>query len=291
MWRIAVSSAGSSLLERDSAEAKRVVAVAAASSVVFAIGLIMTARAVRASVRLTTMRSDFVSAVTHELKTPIATIKAAAETLAKDRLTGMTVHTCGNIVLMETTRLARLVENLLAYARMTPVNDTYTFKPIAVAAVLNDIQEDFEARLDRHGFELEVAIGNHVRDVMGDRFALRLLFGNLVDNAIKYSNERRAVRLSAADIDGRVVIEVVDSGTGIAADELPHVGKRFVHASGGAGGGSGLGLAIATRIAEDHGGTLEIRSTVGIGTTVTVTLPAVKGGGDRERIALTPRPL
>jgi len=274
MWRIAVSSAGSSLLERDSAEAKRVVALAAASCVVFAIGLIMTARAVRASVRLTTMRSDFVSAVTHELKTPIATIKAAAETLAKDRLTGMTVHTCGNIVMMETTRLARLVENLLAYARMTHVNETYTFKPIAVAAVLNDIQEDFEARLDRHGFELEVAIGNDVRDVMGDRFALRLLFGNLVDNAIKYSNERRAVRLSAANVGGRVVIEVVDSGAGIAADELPHVGKRFVHASGGAGGGSGLGLAIATRIAEDHGGTLEIRSTVGIGTTVTVTLPA-----------------
>lgn len=275
-WSIAVTGEASPFMREDSAEANRVLALAAVSSLVFAIGLLMIARAVRASARLTTMRSDFVSAVTHELKTPIATIKAAAETLAKDRLTGMSVHACGRIVMMETSRLGRLVENLLAYSRMTDVTDTYVFKPIEVAAIFNDIQEDFEARLDRDGFELGMTIGSDVHCVDGDRFALRLLFGNLVDNAIKYSSERRSVRLNATRVDHWVVIEVSDQGSGIASHELPQVVKKFVRANGATGAGSGLGLAIAIRIAGDHRGSLDIHSTVGVGTTVIVRLPAVE---------------
>ena len=280
-WSIAVTGASSFLLE-DSAEANRVLAFAAISSLVFAAGLILTVRAVRANARLTTMRSDFVSAVTHELKTPIATIRASAETLAKDRLTGMSVHACGRIVMMEASRLGRLVENLLAYSRMTDVTDTYTFKSIEVAAIFNDIQEDFEARLDRDGFELDLVIAPDVHSVKGDRFALRLLFGNLVDNAIKYSSERRSVRLTATSSDGGVAIEVSDKGLGIPAQDLPHVVKKFVRATGATGAGSGLGLAIATRIASDHGGRLDIASTVGVGTTVRVHLPA----GDRRTLRI-----
>jgi signal transduction histidine kinase len=220
------------------------------------------------------MRSDFVSAVTHELKTPIATIKAAAETLAKDRLAGMSVHTCGRIMMMETGRLDRLVENLLAYSRITEVADTYSFEPIEIAAVFNDIQEDFEARLDRHGFELHIEIAPGVRAVRGDRPSLRLLFGNLVDNAIKYSDSRRSVVLRATPSGSMISIQVIDSGIGIADDELPQIVKKFVRGRGSPGGGSGLGLAIASRIAQDHHGTLQIDSRVGAGTTVTVTLPA-----------------
>jgi signal transduction histidine kinase len=273
-WSVAVSSAGSRSLFQASTDANRVLAFAGLSGLIFAIGLILTWRAGRASARLAAMRSDFVSAVTHELKTPIATITAAAETLAKDRLTGMSVHTCGRIVMMEAGRLARLVENLLAYSRIADIADTYSFGPIDVAAIFNDVQEDFEARLDRHGFELDLTVAPATRPVRGDRFALRLLFGNLVDNAIKYSDARRAVSLRAASSAGRVTVEVVDSGTGIPEDELPHVVKKFARGRRAAGGGSGLGLAIATRIAEDHGGNLQIRSAVGTGTTVTVTLPA-----------------
>jgi signal transduction histidine kinase len=273
-WSVAVSGAGSAFLFQDARDANRVLAFAGLSGLVFAVGLILTWRAGRASARLAAMRSDFVSAVTHELKTPIATIKAAAETLAKDRLTGMSVHTCGRIVMMEAGRLARLVENLLAYSRITDVADTYSFAPVEVAAIFNDIQEDFEARLDRHGFELDLMVAPATRPVRGDRFALRLLFGNLVDNAIKYSDTRRTVSLRAASSDGRVIVDVIDSGIGIPEDELPNVVKKFARGRRAAGGGSGLGLAIASRIADDHGGTLQIRSAVGAGTTVTVTLPA-----------------
>jgi signal transduction histidine kinase len=220
------------------------------------------------------MRTDFVSTVTHELKTPIATIKAAAETLARDRLTGMSVQTCGRIVVMESDRLARLVENLLAYSRITDVANTYAFAPVEVAAVLNDIQENFEARLDRHGFELDIRIAAGTKAVRGDRFALRLLFGNLVDNAIKYSGQHRRLTLRASGTDTHVVVEVEDTGIGIDPAELPQVLKKFGRGKTVPHGGSGLGLAIASRIAEDHGGALRIESMPDRGTTVSVTLPA-----------------
>jgi signal transduction histidine kinase len=273
-WTVAVSSAGSPFLFQEAMDANRVLAFAGVSGFIFAIGLFLTWRAGRASARLAAMRSDFVSAVTHELKTPIATIKAAAETLARDRLTGMSVHTCGRIVMMEAGRLARLVENLLAYSRITDIADTYSFAPIEVAAIFNDIQEDFEARLDRDGFELDLRVPPATQPIRGDRFALRLLFGNLVDNAIKYSDVRRTVSLRAASANGRVVVDVIDAGVGIPKEELHSVVKKFARGRQAAGEGSGLGLAIASRIAEDHGGSLQIRSGVGVGTTVTVTLPA-----------------
>jgi signal transduction histidine kinase len=273
-WSVVVSGAGSTLLLRDAEAARRVLAFAAFSTLLLAVGLIMTARAARTNTELTAMRSDFVSAVTHELKTPIATIKAAAETLAKDRLTGMSVHTCGRIVMMESNRLARLVDNLLAYARITDVSDSYTFQPLEVAAIFNDIQQDFEARLDHQGFELRVAIGADADAVSGDRFALRLLFGNLLDNAIKYSSDRRVISLRAIRTGPTIVIDVEDEGVGIAAEEIPMVVRKFVRARHATGGGSGLGLAIASRIAADHGGRLDIVSAVGRGTTVTITLPA-----------------
>jgi signal transduction histidine kinase len=273
-WSIAVSGAQSLLLVQDSRNALRLLTFGGVSSLLFAVGLILTVHAARASARLAAMRSDFVSTVTHELKTPIATIKVAAETLAKDRLTGMSVHTCGRIVMMETVRLARLVENLLAYSRITEAADTYSFAPIEVAAVFNDIQEDFEARLDRHGFDLHIEIAPGIHAVKGDRLSLRLLFGNLVDNAIKYSDARRSVVLRATQSGPTIAIQVADSGIGIAQDELPRIVKRFVRGRGAPGSGSGLGLAIASRIASDHHGTLHIASDVGAGTTVTVTLPA-----------------
>lgn len=272
-WSVAVSSASAPTLLRETANTTRLVAFGGISGLVFAAGLVLTVRAARASARLIEMRTDFVSTVTHELKTPIATIKAAAETLARDRLTGMSVQTCGRIVVMESDRLARLVENLLAYSRITDVADTYAFTAIDVAAVLNDIQEDFEARLDRHGFELEIRIATGTKPVRGDRFALRLLFGNLVDNAIKYSGHDRRLTLRASGTDTHVVVEVEDTGVGIDPAELPQVLKKFGRGKTAPHGGSGLGLAIASRIAEDHGGSLRIESTPGRGTLVSVTLP------------------
>lgn len=284
VWSVLVSASEDPSLARAYLIANRMLMVGAASAIALVIGLALTVRAERVAARLAQMRSDFVSTVTHEIKTPIATIQAAAETLSRDRLGGMTYRTCGRIVSMETKRLSHLVENLLAYSRITDVADTYAFEALDVAVIFGDVQQAFEALLDQRGFELEMTMAPDLPRVRGDRRALRLLFDNLVDNAIKYSRDQPTLLLAARATGRTVTFDVVDSGVGIAEDELPLVTKKFVRGRDAGASGSGLGLTIANRIAKDHGGTLTIRSVLGVGTTVTVTLPAAQPSEEAMRL-------
>jgi signal transduction histidine kinase len=274
-WAVRVSAAGDAALSQAISGANRTLLIGATSALALAIGLVLTARAARANVKLAEMRSDFVSTVTHELKTPIATIRAAAETWSQSRLSGIdTFQSYGRLVVDEAKRLERLVQNLLTYARINDVAEAYTFERLPVGMLFNDLQQEFEAQLDEAGFDLQINIAQGVNPLRGDRLALRLLFDNLIDNAIRYSQTERRVHLSA-EPDGRaVIIRVSDSGIGIAPEEVPLVTRKFVRGRGAPSGGSGLGLAIASRIAGDHGGSLSIRSTYGEGTTVSVRLPA-----------------
>jgi signal transduction histidine kinase len=272
-WTVAVSAANDPSLTQAVRVANQMVVVGLAASVAMAGALVVMARAQAARTRLANLRADFVSAVTHELKTPIATIHAAAETLSRDRLSSMSFQACGHIVSMEAKRLAHLVENLLAYSRITDLADSYTFEAIEVGVLFNDIQQTFEAQLDQRGCDLEIKIDADVPSVRGDRLALGLLFNNLIDNAIKYSGAEPRLVLSAETVKSVVRIQVIDSGPGIPADEVELVTRKFVRGREAAAAGTGLGLTIASRIAEDHGGRLTITSVVGRGTTATVTLP------------------
>jgi signal transduction histidine kinase len=272
-WTITVSALGDQTLSRAMALANRILLFGTAAGLTLVAGILLIARAERRAEQVAQLRSDFVSSVSHELKTPISTIRTAAATLSRARLSGMSVQSCGRIVTMEARRLDRLVENLLAYSRVTDVANIYSFEPLEVAIVFNDIQQNFESQLDQGGFELEMRIAHGVPFVLGDRLALRLLFDNLVDNAIKYSDKGRTLLLTAVAEGKEVKIDVVDAGVGIALEEIPFVTRKFVRGRDTGAAGSGLGLAIASRIAEDHGGKLRIRSVPGDGTTVEVRLP------------------
>jgi signal transduction histidine kinase len=273
-WTVEVNAANDPTLAQAISGANRTLAIGAASALVLAIGLGLTARAERASAKLSELRSDFVSTVTHELKTPIATIRAAAETLSGGRLTGIDAfQSYGRLVVAEAKRLTRLVENLLAYSRITDSADVYIFEPMDVAPFVKEMLREFQGQLAQAGFEVAVDIPPGTPPIRGDRLALRLLFDNLIDNSIRYSDNVRSLRLSAAGDDRTVTIRVDDAGIGIPADEISQVTRKFVRGRKTPSGGSGLGLAIANRIAKDHGGTLSIHSIVGEGTTVSVTLP------------------
>ena len=275
MWSVRVNASGNPALTQAITGASRTVILGAAAALTLAMGIVLAIRAEQKSARLTALRADFVSTVTHELKTPIATIRAAAETLAEARLSGTAaMQTYGHLVAGEAKRLSRLVENLLAYSRLTDVADVYKFEPLDVAELFADVTEDFEVQLDEAGFELTTHIAPGTPRITAARHALRLLFDNLVDNSIRYSTDTRQLSLSAAGRGDRVVIEVTDAGVGIPPEETATVIGRFVRGRNARPGGTGLGLAIAHRIATDHGGTLEIESVLNVGTTIRVTLPA-----------------
>lgn len=248
--------------------------VAALAAVALAVGFALTGRAVRAAAALAEMRTEFVSTVTHELKTPIATIRAAGDTLASGRIvSASTSREYAEIVVQEAKRLTRLVENLLAYGRITDVAEAYALEPIALRDVAARALDAFRSQLAIGNFHVELDIPEELAPVRADRTAIELLFDNLLDNAIRYSDQRRFVRISASARDGFVDIEIADQGVGIPADEIDRVLRKFVRGRLARSGGTGLGLAIVSRIVRDHGGTIAIASVLGEGTTVTASIP------------------
>ncbi len=284
VWTVAAGAGGDPTLADAVRASNGTLAVAALAVAVLAVGLVMTARATQARARLAGLRSDFVSTVTHELKTPIATIRAAGDTMALGRLSGPdAVRDCAQLVVQESKRLTRLVDNLLAYSRVTDVTEVYTWDAIDPATLVNDVIGGFRHALDAGGFEAEVGVPPDLPPIRGDWTACVLLFDNLVDNAIRYSKTARRITVRGRAEGAAVTIEVADDGPGIPPDELPRVTRKFFRGRAAGSDGSGLGLAIASRIVEDHGGSLRIQSQMGIGTTVSVTLPAAEHVDEETR--------
>jgi signal transduction histidine kinase len=271
-WTVEVAVGSDPTVEEALRGGNRTLVLGALAAGTLALGALMTARAVRASARLAELRSDFVSSVTHELKTPLATIRAVGDTLVRGRLASPeAVGDYAKLLVQESKRLGRLVDNLLGYARITDVTEAYAFEPLGLAAVIGDVLQEFETPLS--GFEVRVDVPPDLPRARGDRTALVLLLENLVDNAIRYSTDRRFLAIRAQESGGALVIEIEDRGRGIPQDEMGQVTRKFFRGRQAGSGGSGLGLTIASRIARDHGGQLTLQSTPGVGTTLSVSLP------------------
>ena len=256
--------------------ARRTLGIAAVMTLTLAVALIVSLQAARAGATLAGMRAEFVSAVTHELKTPIANMRALSETLASGRTSPEMIREYGQMGIGEANRLTRLVDNLLAYSRVTDVADVYSFEPVPVASAVQRSLQEFATNLSNGRFAVAVEVPDDLPLVRADPNALGLLLNNLIDNAIRYSGGTRSLTISARREADAVTIDVADRGVGIPADELERVTRKFFRGRTSVAGGSGLGLAIVDRIVTDHGGRLSIRSVEGQGTTVSVTIPAVR---------------
>ena len=261
-----------------SAGARRSLLVAALLAGALVLAFAFVLRAARASAQLADMRSEFMATVTHELKTPLATIHAISETFASGR--GMTPEISrkyGRFSVHEAKRLRRLIDNLLAYARITDPVDMYTFEAVAPSELIEIALRDFASQLEYGGFDVRVEVPPTLPLVRADRRALSLVLVNLVDNAIRYSGAHKYVEIRASNGGDTVVLAVTDHGVGIPDDEIPFVRRKFFIGQRGGPGGTGLGLAIVDRIVVDHGGSLSISSAIGQGTTVRLELPTARG--------------
>jgi signal transduction histidine kinase len=265
-----------------STDATRTFAIAAISAATLAVGLILTARAARASARLADMRADFVSTVTHDLKTPIATIRAIGDTIVRGRVSdGAALRDYAQIVVQESKRLTRLVENLLAYSRVTDITEVYAFEPLALDALVDDVLQGFRGPIAEGGFDVQLDVSRDLPPVRADATAIRLALDNVVDNAIRYSGTARWLAVTGSSADGALVsLRVADRGVGIASDEIAQVTRKFFRGRRSGTTGTGLGLAIANRIVTDHGGRMTIESRPGGGTTVEIAIPAMVQGDE-----------
>jgi two-component system phosphate regulon sensor histidine kinase PhoR len=273
-WTITAHATSDDMLDSARAGTRQTLFIALISVLVFATGLALTLRATRTEAALTRLRADFVSTVTHELKTPVAAIRAAADTLVSYRVSSDDPpRKYAHMIVEQSQQLTRLLENMLAYARITDLTKAYSFTAVSVGELVDEVITHAQLRLERGKFDLSVHVPAGLPRVRADRTALYLAFENLIDNAIRYSRLRRSITVSAVAAGPSVRIEVADRGMGIPAAELPQVMQRFFRGSGAGPGGTGLGLAIVQRILLDHQGTVAIESEEGVGTTVSVTLP------------------
>jgi signal transduction histidine kinase len=273
-WTAVATATQFSAVRSAEAGSHEALAVSVAAAVMLIVALAVTVRAVRARTQLVEMRSDFISAVTHELKTPIAGIRALMDMLASDRVSNIdTAKTYARLGAGEVRRLARLVDNLLAYARVTDVTDIYSREPVDIRVLITDCVQHFWPQLAEGRFEEHVEIPLELPLVRVDRAAISLVLSNIVDNAIRYSGNERdlTIRISLDETKTMLLVNVIDKGVGFDEKDVSEITTQYFR--GKRPSGAGLGLAIANRIVVDHGGWLAIKSASGVGTTVTVALP------------------
>lgn len=220
------------------------------------------------------MKNDFISSVSHELRTPLTAIKGWSETLREGGAGDAEMTAKGlEVISDEAERLSGIVEELLDFSRMQSGHISMQFTRMDLLAELEEAVVLFRDRAKREGIELIYVEAAELPPIVGDRDRLKQVFINIIDNAIKYSNPGGRVRVEAADMGVHVQVVISDSGVGIAKADLPNVKNKFYKANR-TRPGSGIGLALADEIVRRHKGKLEIESEEGVGTTVTITLPA-----------------
>ena len=229
--------------------------------------------------RLERMRQDFVANVSHELKTPLASIKAYTETLLDWALHDEAV----NVKFLkrieeQAERLNDLILDLLSLARIESGEGFFHHGPLALAPVVAGRVDAQRDRAEAKGLSLSLDLGTTDESllILADEEAVRQILDNLIDNAVKYTPEGGSVRVSCQHADGHVVLEVADTGIGIPRDDLPRVFERFYRVDKARSrelGGTGLGLAIVKHLVQSIGGQIAVDSRVGSGTRFSVQLP------------------
>lgn len=240
-------------------------------------------------IELVQEKSSFVSNVTHELKTPIAVVKLAAETLEMKRYRGPEEEAKYlRTIIRETDRLAHLVDNILDFSRLESGKKMLRLGPVAPADVVANTMESFRLRLEDAGFKFEVDVPADLPHVRADVIALQHCLLNLLDNAVKYSRERKEIRLFAHERDGFVSFSVSDRGIGIDPEHQERIFEKFVRVETGlvhTVKGAGLGLSLVDQIIRAHYGRVEVASTPGEGSIFTLLIPiwAEVSGSPRPR--------
>jgi signal transduction histidine kinase len=246
-------------------------------------GVVLTFHDVTERRRVDHVRRDFVANASHELKTPVASLQALAETIGAASVDDPeAVPRFASQLEQEAIRLGRVVSDLLDLSRLEGASG------VPQEVRLDRIVADELGRVEERAREASLQTGLRDRAptlVRGSPRDLSLMVRNLLENAVQYTQPGGRVDVSVLPVDGEAVIEVKDSGIGIPARDRARVFERFYRVDRGRSrqtGGTGLGLSIVKHVAENHGGRVELESALGVGSTFIVRLPLASTGSPRE---------
>jgi len=249
---------------------------------IIVIGLGVLLIAVRRERRANELKSDFISNVSHELKTPLSIISMFGEMLATQRTKSAEQATeYAEIIWKESVRLSRLIDNVLDFAKLERGVDVLEFAEGDLGEIVDRAVELSRHRLRRSEMEVEVEMDEDLPTALVDANGLTLCVLNLIDNAIKYAAAGKLLRIELRHVDSRLVLSVSDRGPGIAKDEQVAIFDRFYRAKAirlKPIRGSGIGLALVQHIAQAHNGDIQVESSPGEGATFRLWIPAKSRG-------------
>jgi signal transduction histidine kinase len=237
-------------------------------------------RSARDEMRLARQKTTFVANVSHELKTPLTSIRLFAEMLrdGRQRDEEKRKHYL-DIMTAETERLTRLINNVLDFARTERGEKRYTMRRCDVVEICAGVVDSQRARLENNGFEVVFTTHIGALAVTADEEAIKQAIVNLLSNAEKYSTDTKQIQIEVRRDDGNAVISISDRGVGIPSGEAEHIFDEFYRVDDTLTSkvkGAGLGLTIARRILRDHGGNIRYLSREGGGSTFEIVLPAIE---------------
>jgi signal transduction histidine kinase/type II secretory pathway pseudopilin PulG len=283
LWKLVVSHPSGSLETAVNAARRRNLVVSFSVLGILGASMGLLILTTRRAQRLAKQQMEFVATVSHELRTPLAVIRSAAENLAdgvvhdEDR-----IRRYGELMRSEGRRLTEMVEQILEFAGIQSGQRGFALRPVAIEPLVRDILSSSASIIDGAGVAVDVDVPENLPPVLGDEPALRRVFQNLVDNAIKYGASGGSIRVSARAEGSTVLVSVADRGIGIEPADHARIFEPFYRAPNVVAAqmqGAGLGLSLVQRIVAAHGGRVGVKSTPRNGSEFTVQLPIAGASG------------
>jgi signal transduction histidine kinase len=275
-WRLRVGYGEVAVPELVRARTNPQLVLMAALAAAMAVAVLLVALSAAREVRLADLKSDFVSSVSHDLKTPLALIQLFAETLEVGRVrTPERAQEYYRIINSEAQKLTRLINNILEFSRIEAGLRHYRMAPVNLSELAGKVLGSLEHQFKQNRFEVTSALAGDLPPISVDAEAVARALENLLSNAMKYSSDSREIRVEVAADHGAELIRVSDKGIGIPRRYQRRIFRKFYRVRDGdlAAQGSGLGLAIVEHVMEAHKGAVHLESEPGRGSTFTLWFP------------------
>jgi signal transduction histidine kinase len=250
---------------------------------IFVVGA-FAARAISRQIRLNKMKNDFIATVSHELKTPLSSMRVLVDTLLEGNIKDETqTEEYLRMTAKENERLSRMIDNFLTFSRMERNKKAFEMSPANPAAIANDAAEAVKTKYSTHGCQFTMDIAGNLPQIQADHDAMVTVIVNLLDNACKYTGDTKQISLKVFAEKDNVCFAVSDNGIGIARRHIRKIFDGFYQVDNSLARkveGCGLGLSIVKFILDAHKGKISVESKPGKGSTFTVRIPLSAGSAD-----------